>query len=180
MFVKSQPEPVAQIRFLFVQLLGTVFLVSVAFAQEPTQSPTLPPTPMASPSPTSTSAPTPPSEPVYREYRGVSIGMAVEEARAKLGVARSKGPRQDFYVYSEKETVQIFYRDGKVSAISVDYVGSDSGAPTPMEVLGVEIRPRKNGSLYRMLRYPKSGYWISYNRTAGNNPITTITMRRMR
>jgi len=27
------------------------------------------------------------------------------------------------------------------------------------------------------VRYPKAGYWVSYNRTAGNSPMITITMQ---
>ena len=156
-----------RIRFFSLQLAAIALFASFAFPQQPTPSPT--PTPMA----------TPPTEPVYKEYRGVSIGMGVAEARAALGTARSKGPRQDFYVFSEKETAQVFYRDGKVSALSVDYVGSDSGAPSPMEVLGIEIKPKKNGSMYRLIRYPSAGYWISYNRTAQKNPTISITMRKL-
>lgn len=137
-------------------------------AQEQTPTPT--PTPAASP--------TPASEPLYREYRGVSLGMSAEEARRALGEPKSKGPRQDFYVFTEKETAQVFYRDGKVSALAVSYVGEDSGAPSALEVLGVEVTPKKDGSLHRRIRYRKAGYWVSYSRTAGRNPITTVTMRR--
>ncbi len=73
--------------------------------------------------------PTPVSEPLYKEYKGVSLGMSVEEARRALGEPKSKGTRQDFFVFSEKEMAQVFYRDGKVSALSVNYIGEDSGAP---------------------------------------------------
>ena len=45
--------------------------------------------------------------PLYRDYKGVSIGMTAEEARARLGKPMTKGDDQDFYVISEKETVQV-------------------------------------------------------------------------
>ncbi len=122
--------------------------------------------------------PTPVSEPLYKEYKGVSLGMSVEEARRALGEPKSKGTRQDFFVFSEKEMAQVFYRAGKVSALSVNYIGEESGAPEAMAVLGVEIKPKKDGSLYRIVRYPKAGYWVSFSQTAGKNPITTVTMRR--
>lgn len=154
---------------LQVMLLAFVFPGLVATAQESLPTPS--PTPTASPSPMAA-----PLEPVYREYRGVSINMSMEEARSKLGEAKSKGPRQDFYIFSENETAQIFYRDGKVSAISADFTAD---GPLSMEVLGVEIKPQKSGRLYRMIRYPQAGFWVSYNRTAGKNPITTVTMRKI-
>ncbi len=132
--------------------------------------------------PSQTSTATPPSEPVYREYRKVTIGMTTAEARENLGKARSRGPKQDFYVFSKKESAQVYYRDGKVFAVSTDYIGEDSGAPAPAEVLGegVEILHRKNGSMYKVVRYPQAGFWVSYSQTAGKSPITTVTMQKIR
>lgn len=130
-------------------------------------------------SPTTASA-QPPSEPVYREYKSVSLGTTTEEAREKLGKPKSKGPKQDFYVFSEQETAQVFYREQKVFAISVTYIGENSGAPAPMDVLGVDLTPKKNGSMYKLVRYPEAGYWVSYSRTAGKSPITTVTMQKRR
>lgn len=159
--------------FLLVFLtLALGELGSVARAQE--QSPS--PTPTASPATTMTS---PATEPIYTNYRGVSIGMSVAEAREKLGAPKSKGKQQDYFVFSKTESAQVVYLDGKVRTVSVDYVGADSGAPTPMEVLGVEITPKKNGTIYKLVRYPEAGYWVAYSRTTGKSPIVSITMRRM-
>ncbi len=155
--------------FLFVVF---ALLVPVAAAQE--QSPT--PTPAASP----TSVPQPANEPLYTNYRGVSVGMSVAEAREKLGAPKSKGKQQDLFVFSKTESAQLVYLDGKVRTVSVDYFGADSGAPTPMEVLGVEIIPKKNGTIYKLMRYPDAGYWVAYSRTAGKSPIVSITMRKIR
>lgn len=139
-------------------------------------SPSASPTAMASPSPTA--APQS-AEPLYTNYRGATIGMTIAETREKLGTPKSKGKRQDFFVFSDKESAQVFYVNGKVSAISVDYLGADSGAPTTMDVFGVEVEPRKNGRVYKLVRYRKAGYWVAYNRTPGKSPIVSITMRRL-
>lgn len=119
-------------------------------------------------------------EPSYTNYRGVTIGMSTAAAREKLGSPKSKDKQQDFFVFSKKESAQLVYLNGKVRTVSVDYVGADSGAPTPMEVLGVEIPAKKNGAVYKLIRYPAAGYWVAYSRTAGKKPIVTVTMRRLR
>lgn len=119
-------------------------------------------------------------DPPFREYRGVSIGMSADEARRKLGTPKEKSDQQDFFVFSEKESAQIFY-DGarKVSAISVDYVGEGSGVPKPKDVFGTEIEAKADGTMYKMVRYPKAGYWVSFNRTAGPTPLISITLQKI-
>jgi hypothetical protein len=46
-------------------------------------------------------------------------------------------------------------------------------------VLGTELQAKPDGSMYQLNRYPEAGYWVSYNRTAGDKPIITITMQKM-
>jgi hypothetical protein len=53
-------------------------------------------------------------------------------------------------------------------------------APTPMEVLGNDLEAKPDGSMYALKRYPESGYWVSYNRTAGDNAIVTITVQSLK
>ena len=104
--------------------------------------------------------------------------MTTEEVRAKLDRLK-KGDGQDFLVFSEHESAQIYYdKNGKVTAISIDYFG-DSKAPQPEAVLGVALQAKADGSMYQLNRYPGAGYWVSYNRTAGDKPIVTITMQKM-
>lgn len=121
----------------------------------------------------------PANAPVYTDYRGVAVGMTADEVRSKLDGIK-KGSSQDFVVFSEYESAQIYY-DGKnkVTAISIDYTGDSSKAPTPETVLGATLQPKPDGSMYQLNRYPEAGYWVSYNRTAGDKPIVTITIQRM-
>lgn len=119
------------------------------------------------------------ANPVFKDYRGVKIGMTAEEVRAKLEDVK-KGDRQDYLVFSERESAQIFYDDqGKVTAISIDYFGDNSNAPSSDSVLGAALKAKADGSMYQLNRYPEAGYWVSYNRTAGEKPIITITMQKM-
>ena len=117
--------------------------------------------------------------PVFKDYRGITIGMSTDETRSKLDRLK-KGDGQDFLVFSEHESAQIYYdASGKVTAISIDYFGDKNGAPAPEAVLGTTIQAKPDGSLYQLNRYPEAGYWVSYNRTAGDKPIVTITMQKM-
>ncbi len=121
----------------------------------------------------------PANAPVYTDYRGVAIGMAANEVRSKLDGIK-KGQGQDMLVFSDYETAQIYYDDkNKVTAISIDYIGDSSKAPTPETVLGAALQAKPDGSMYQLNRYPEAGYWVSYNRTAGDKPIVTITIQKM-
>ena len=124
--------------------------------------------------------PDPESQPLFAEFKGVRIGMTTEEARKKLGSPRDKSDEQDFYVFNDTQAVQIFYdKTAKVSAISIDYMSGATGIPSPKEVLGSDAETKADGSVYKMVRYPKAGYWVSFSRTAGNSPTITITMQKI-
>lgn len=117
--------------------------------------------------------------PLLSDYRGVKIGMPLKDARASVDrYLKSKGDRQDILVFSDTESAQIYYdAAGKVMAISVDYFVKNGNAPSPTDVLGMNVSAKPDGSMYAMKRYPAAGYWVSYNRTAGESPIVTITMQ---
>lgn len=116
--------------------------------------------------------------PVYTGFMGVTIGMEAQEVREKLGHLANKGEHQDLFVFSESQSAQVFYDQGKVSAISVDYVKSNE-APSPESVLGEAVQPRPDGSMYQLKRYPEAGYWVAFSRTAGENPIVSVTMQKI-
>ena len=107
--------------------------------------------------------------------------MSAEDVRAKLSNLKQKTKTQDFYAITDTETAQVYYdKKGMVSALSINYIGKESGAPDAMTVLGQELTPKENGSVYKLIRYPAVKYWVSYSRTAGDMPITTVTMKKMR
>jgi hypothetical protein len=66
-----------------------------------------------------------------------------------------------------------------VITISADFMSSGNTVPTAKQVLGAELEAKPDGSIYRMVRYPKAGCWLSYNRTAGNSPLTTVTIQKI-
>ena len=113
------------------------------------------------------------------QFRGLKIGMATEDARKKLGSPKEKSPEQDFYVFNDNEAVQILYDKGTVSAISIDYMNGANSIPSPKDVLGADADAKADGSIHKVVRYPKAGYWVSYSRTAGAEPTITITMQKI-
>ena len=115
-------------------------------------------------------------QPLFREYRGVRLGMTAAETRAKLGEPAMKSDEQDFYVISSNETVQIAYRAQKVATISIDYAGG-VGAPDYKTVVGEGLLlERPDGSLFRMVMYDSERFWVTYNRSASAVPLVTITI----
>jgi len=122
----------------------------------------------------------PENRPAFSEFKGVRLGMTTEESRKKLGNPRDKSAVQDFYIFHDTEAVNVYYdKAGAVSAISIDFMSGASPIPSPREVLGTEAETKADGSLYKLLRYPKAGYWVSYSRTAGAETTTTITMQKI-
>lgn len=117
-------------------------------------------------------------KPLYHNYKGVQIDMTQEEVRKKLGAPKEKDDSQDFYLFSEKETAQIFYRAKKVYAVSVTYIGEKTGAPEAKAVIG-EVQPTADGRVYKIVRYPEAGYWVSYSRISGEEPMVTVTMQKL-
>ena len=146
-------------------LLPVLFLAALVIAQTPRNRTTGPAE----------------EEPVFHEYRGVQIGWLADEVRKKLGNPANKDDEQDFYVFGEKETAQFVYdkTTHKVVTISVDFMNGATGVPTPQQVFGSDVESKADGSRYRMVRYPKAGYWITYNRTPGEAPMISITLQKL-
>lgn len=118
--------------------------------------------------------------PAFQDYKGVRIGMTADEARKKLGSPTDKGDAQDFYLVSPKENVQVMYDSAKkVTALALIYMNAGANAPTAKAVMGADIEAKPDGSLYKLVRYPKAGYWVSYSRTAGDSPIVSVTMQKI-
>src|SRR6266404_1376572 len=154
-------------RNLILLLVGTLTIVALAANTSPAQR-------------TRTSPDEPENQPAFSDFKGVRIGMAADAARKKLGSPRDKSAEQDFYVFNDTQAVEIFYdKAGAVTAISIDFMTGANAIPSAREVLGTEAETKTDGSVYKLLRYPKAGYWVSYSRTAGGSPTTTITMQKI-
>lgn len=115
-----------------------------------------------------------PQQALYTDYKGVRIGMTADEVHSRLG----KGLRvdeQEFFVFSDRETAQVAYdAKDRVKVISVDYLDG-VGAPDYRTVVGSDINIKPDGSMYKLIRYERLGFWVSYNRTA-NSSIVMVTI----
>ncbi len=118
--------------------------------------------------------------PLFLEFKGVRIGMSADEARKKLGSPRDKGDEVDIYQFNDNQGAQVYYDKAKtVMAISIDFASGASDVPSAKDVIGGEADARPDGSAFKMVRYPKAGYWVSYSKTAGQSPTITITMQKI-
>ena len=119
-------------------------------------------------------------QPLYREYRGVRVGMPMTEARAKLGDPTLRSDEQDYFVFSANETAQIAYDTAhKVTMISTDYTAG-IGAPDYRTVVGDGLLERPDGSVFRMVMFDSERLWVTYNKSAGVVPTVTITIGVMK
>ena len=119
------------------------------------------------------------NQPLFREYRGVTIGMTDEQAHAKLGAPQETSAGQEYYRRSESELAQVIYDSARrVKVIGVTYVG-EAAAPSCMEVLGEEVAAGADGAINKLIRYPVAGYSVSYYRTAGADPLVTVTIQKI-
>ena len=116
-------------------------------------------------------------QPLYRDYRGVRLGMTATEVRAKLGEPALKSDEQDFFIVSVTETVQIAYNASqKVVTISTDYAGG-VGAPDYKNVVGEGmLLQRPDGTVFKMVMYDAERFWVTYSKSATTSPIVTITI----
>jgi hypothetical protein len=117
---------------------------------------------------------------IIKEYRGVFIGTDRDQVHQKLGKPKNEYPGEDDFDVSETESVRVFFDDAKkVKAIVITYTGKLDAAPKPKDVIGESIEARPDGGMYKMVRVEDKGFWVSYVKTAGDNPSVMITVQSL-
>ena len=122
----------------------------------------------------------PATEPAFKDYRGVSIGMSADEVAEKLGEPAVKDNNEEVFLISDVEMVQVLYdKAGGVSALSITYSTEHTNPPTPLAILGEDVTADADGRIYKLIRYAESGYWVAYSRSAGEAPVVSVTINKM-
>ena len=119
------------------------------------------------------------STPIFISYKGISIGMLTEQVRASLGSPKSSADASDTFAPSDHEFISVYYERGKVSAFTITFTGDIGSAPAAKTVLGEEADVKPDGGLFKMVRYPKAGFWVSYCKIVGDEPIVIIAVNKI-
>ena len=118
-------------------------------------------------------------EPAFKEFKGVTIGTPMDEARKKLGDPTDKGDKQDFYVFSDDETAQVFYdAEKKVYGRRRRLHRRRATRSPPAPCFGKEVEAKPDGSLYLRVLYPKVGL-LGLLQPHGRRLARDLTMQKM-
>lgn len=117
--------------------------------------------------------------PLFSSYKGISIGMLPEQVRASLGNPKDSKDSTDFFSVSDHEYIAVYYEGGKVTAFTITFSGNLGSAPTAKAVLGEEANVKPDGGLFKLVQYPKAGFWVSYNKIVGDEPMVMIAVRKI-
>ena len=63
----------------------------------------------------------------------------------------------------------------RVWAVTVNYLGEQSGAPTPEQVFGGPVGVKPDGSVYKKVKYEGAGCYVAYGRSGGDAPLCQAT-----
>jgi len=128
-----------------------------------------------------TNKPVAPASPLIDNYRNVKIGASADQVKEVLGKPKFKDDTGFVYDLSDAETLQITLApDSTVTAIAAIFK-NDGAAPQFSEIFGASAKPetRSDGSIYKMVRYPDAGYWISYYKGTGNDATIALTIQKL-
>ncbi len=121
-------------------------------------------------------------KPALQDYKDIKIGSTADEVRDRLGKAVIDDKDGFYYEFDDTEIVQIrLDSDKTIRLISVTYASQNKDTPKLEEVFGSDTsaKPRADGMIYKLVRYPEAGYWVAYSRTAGEKPTVTVTMQKL-
>ncbi|MCY7347651.1 MAG: hypothetical protein LH614_15715 [Pyrinomonadaceae bacterium] len=120
--------------------------------------------------------------PVLQNYKEVKIGATDDEVRDRLGKKAAIDDKDGFFYQFDDEMAQIrLDQDKKVRLIAITYTSENKNTPQFADVFGADVaaEPGADGKIYKLVRYPEAGYWVTYSRTAGDKPTVTVTMQKL-
>jgi hypothetical protein len=118
--------------------------------------------------------------PLFSGYLGIQVGVDKDTVHKKLGIPTSSRTGLDSYEISKKKSIHIYYDEkDQVKALCITFIGKNSDAPSAKMVIGEELEKGTDGGQYKLVRYPEAGYWVSYSRINGDDPVVTVMMQKM-
>lgn len=124
----------------------------------------------------------PTDTPFVNQLKGISIGMTPDEVVEKLGKPKASDDAGMLFSLAKNEMAQIgIGPKGKVRAIALIYEDGDENAPSIKDVFGqgVDAVENEDGSIYKMIRYEKEGFWMAFSRSGDKKPLTTVMLRQI-
>ena len=118
--------------------------------------------------------------PAAPSVRDIELGMSVDDVKAKLGKPEVTDDTGMYFTLSGGDSVQIGLDENKkVRTVAAVYAAGSKLAPSPDEVLGDAVE-KTDGDMYKMVRYPDKGYWVSYSRSGSDKkPLVVVTLRKI-
>jgi len=92
----------------------------------------------------------------------------------RLAAAAAAAAEEEAAAFKEYRGVQL-----GMLADEADFLTAGATVPTPKQIFGSDVEAKADGSAYKMVRFTKAGYWLSYNRTGGSTPMTSITLQKI-
>ncbi|MBK8809660.1 MAG: hypothetical protein IPN69_02885 [Acidobacteria bacterium] len=120
--------------------------------------------------------------PVWQSYHEITLGATADLVREKLGKPKTEDAEGLFYMISDLETAQFLIdAEGKVKAISVIFDAEHLTPPSFADVFGKSVvaQPREDGVIFKMVRYEELGFWISFNRMAGDKAMVIVLIQKL-
>jgi hypothetical protein len=105
--------------------------------------------------------------------------MPLAAAREKLGNAEEKSETRDLYEFGNESAQVLYDTDQTVKTISISFTKKLQSAPTPTAVLGTDITAGDDGYMYKMVSFNTKGYWASFVRTGGDDPMIIVTLQKI-
>lgn len=119
-------------------------------------------------------------DPVFKDYRGVTIGMSADDVRQKLGKPEDQSDTEDSFKPADGENTRIIYNaEKKVKTISIMYTDDVSKAPSTSSIVGEDVPANEGGGIFKRVDYPDQGFWITYAKIAGDDPMIIITIQAL-
>lgn len=114
------------------------------------------------------------------DYKGVKPGSTKEDVHQKLGKpTKTDGDTDEEYDLGGSNTLNVQYSDNTVRTMVFYFFSNDDKVPKFDDVIGTaKVEKKDDGSQTARFFDDKAKISITMSRTAGDSPMTVITIRQ--